>query len=220
MEKKLFLYDFLSKSELIGKIIELEGKFENKVVEFEEKIVDLENKLEEKITELEEKDTLINTLKEELEKQNALIKRHSQNSNQPPSTDLYEKKPKPKSERQKSGKKTGGQPGHEGTTLRQAENPDIIKNYNDVNKCKNCAHDLSEVEVDGYVKHQEFEIPATKPIVTEHRRASKTCPSCKKVPIAMGYHCGSPTPYKVPGSIWKKSSSPCKLFSLWTICSN
>ena len=62
------------------------------------------------------------------------LSRNSSNSNNPPSTDRFERKSKPQSERVKSGKKSGGQPGHAGSTL-QATEPDVIK-YHTVECCQ------------------------------------------------------------------------------------
>ena len=58
---------------------------------------------------------------EELERRLGM---NSRNSSKPPSTDIC--RPKPKSQREKSGKKTGGQPGHPGHTLKKADTPDEI----------------------------------------------------------------------------------------------
>ena len=63
-------------------------------------------KLEETTAELEKANARIAELEEQLHKD-------SHNSSKPPSTDGYEK-PSPKSQRQKSGKKAGGQTGHKG----------------------------------------------------------------------------------------------------------
>jgi hypothetical protein len=68
-----------------------------------------------------------------LEAENAELRlrlgKNSSNSNNPPSTDKYVRKSKPRSERVKSGKKTGGQPGHRGETLESTKTPDKIKYY-------------------------------------------------------------------------------------------
>jgi transposase len=54
----------------------------------------------------------------------SLLNQNSRNSSRPPSTDFAQKKPNPKSRREKSDKKAGGQEGHSGTTLEMVNEPE------------------------------------------------------------------------------------------------
>jgi transposase len=104
------------------------------------------------------------------------LAKNSQNSGKPPSTDGYEK-PSPKSRRKRSGKKTGGQPGHEGSTLEMSDEPDAVEHHN-VDICESCGNDLSEIAPDEHEKRQEVEINPEPATVTEHQAEIKTCPLC------------------------------------------
>lgn len=84
--------------------------------------------LNETVTRLEQK---IASLEEQKRK-------NSKNSSKPPSSDGYAKKPAPKSLRTSSGKKQGGQTGHEGTNLKRMEATETI--YYMAPSCVSCPH--------------------------------------------------------------------------------
>ncbi len=102
-------------------------------------------------------------------------KQDSSNSNNPSSTDRFEKN---QSLRQKSGKKSGGQNGHKGSTRLQTENPDEVVQCHP-EKCSNCGTDL--VFVEGKVSNirQEFDVVLPEPKVVEYQQIEKFCPVCK-----------------------------------------
>lgn len=99
--------------------------------------------------------------------------KNSRNSSIPPSHD-YSRQPKTQSLRESSGKKPGGQPGHEGTTLEMAQTPDeIIEHIPGF--CTSCGHDMSQVQEEFVEKRQEVILPEIKPVFVEHQVFQRTC---------------------------------------------
>ena len=135
---------------------------------------------------LEEENGSLRARVTELEHENAhlreLLNKNSQNSSKPPSTDGFQK-PAPKSQRGKSGKKSGGQNGHRGKTLLQVENPDEIE-IHQPSHCSGCNKSLVKVAADSVEKRQVFEIPEPRLNVIEHRCEKKKCPGCGKLNTA------------------------------------
>jgi transposase len=109
------------------------------------------------------------------------LSKDSHNSHLPPSSDRFVKKTK--SLRRVSGKKPGGQVGHEGNTLYQVGDPDEII-VHAVEVCHSCQRDLKSVPVQGIERRQEFDIPPKRVIVREHQAEQKVCPHCQAVTCA------------------------------------
>lgn len=99
--------------------------------------------------------------------------KNSKNSSKPPSSD-FPKLSKTQSLRESSGKKPGGQIGHEGTTLRMVTAPDKIETHCP-SFCSCCGEDLSTIPAIFIGKRQVIDIPPIVPIVTEHQVFNKCC---------------------------------------------
>jgi len=106
------------------------------------------------------------------------ISKNSGNSSKPPSTDGYEK-PAPKSRRKRSGKKSGGQPGHAGHTLKMVEKPDKVEMH-PVEHCAHCAKSLRHVSASAVEKRQVLDLPEIRLLAIEHQAEVKVCPHCQQ----------------------------------------
>jgi transposase len=122
-----------------------------------------------------------------LQAENELLKeqsnRTSKNSSQAPSSDAP--KVGKQKRQEKSGKKRGGQPGHEGHSrslyaVEQCQR--VIDHYPEV--CRGCGGKLSGEDAAPY-RHQIVEIPPITPQVEEHRLHQRECQHCGRVTRAV-----------------------------------
>ena len=130
------------------------------------RIHSLEQQVQSLTTRLDLSDKRVRQLEEQLAK-------NSRNSSKPPSSDGF-KKPSPKSLRKKGQRKSGGQPGHAGHTLKMAEKPDHTQIHH-VDVCECCRRSLADQPADSIEKRQVHDLPVLRLIVTEHQAETKQC---------------------------------------------
>jgi transposase len=101
--------------------------------------------------------------------------KNSRNSSKPPSSDGLDKPaPKPRSLRRKTGRKPGGQDGHEGKTLQQVADPDH-EVVHEPGCCAGCQRPLGNRPITGVQRRQTFDLPPLKVEVTEHQLVEREC---------------------------------------------
>jgi transposase len=130
-----------------------------------------------------DKDIIIATLIERIGHLEARIKelennqlKNSSNSSKPPSSDMG-KVQRTKSLRTSSGKKPGGQAGHQGESLSFSPAPDAVVIHR-AQRCSCCDKSLPDETPGNYERRQVFDIPPIKMQVTEHRAVISQCPRC------------------------------------------
>lgn len=126
------------------------------------------------------RDHRISVLEARVAKLEELVRRDSKNSHTPPSAD-----PNRQAEKRATGRKRGGQPGHEGTTreLLAVEAVDEVIIHRPL-ACESCHAPLPARQAEGDpqpVRHQVWELRERPCSVTEHQAHACTCPKCGHV---------------------------------------
>ncbi len=104
----------------------------------------------------------------------AQVKQDSHNSHWPSSRD----KGRTQSLRERSGKKPGGQAGHEGRTLKVVSEPEQVVVHRAAH-CVACGSNMVGVVAVDDQRRQVFDLPPLQMVVTEHRVEEVICPHCQ-----------------------------------------
>jgi transposase len=146
-----------------------------------EQLAQREERIQQQSLLIEQMQEQIATLTQQVKDLQDRLAKDSHNSSLPPSSDRFVRQPK--SLRTKSEKKSGGQEGHPGTTLRFSEAPDEVIEHR-VTVCACCQQDLRQVEACVTLRRQVVDIPSPRLIVQEHRAEQKQCPRCQHLTLA------------------------------------
>jgi len=129
-----------------------------------------------------ESQSIIRFLLSEIRDLRAQLGKTPQNSSLPPSTQHPHAKPPGK--KPKSKKKRGGQAGHKKheRSLIPPEDCDEVFPLKP-SECRRCGEKLSGTDADPW-RHQVWELPKIKPLVTEYQRHRLACPCCGETTCA------------------------------------
>lgn len=139
---------------------------------------------------ISEQGDMITQLQEQLAATNQLVNdlhhrlsKDSHNSSLPPSSDRFSRPRRTHNLRERSGKKPGGQEGHEGKSLPLVQTPDSIQ-VHELSHCPDCQQDLTQIPVVSVERRQVREVPVPQMVVTEHQAVRKYCPRCQRLQVA------------------------------------
>lgn len=170
---------------ILGRLSKLEAevtplKTENKELRRRNEYLEVQHKSD--LATIKKQNAEIRNLKTRLDKLEK-PKIDSHNSSIPPSKEdiaSSEKRKRTRSLRKPSEKKTGGQPGHEGHTLRRIDSVDSFIEM-PLDKCPDCGEDLSGVSGTEKMTRQMIDISFPAPVVTQYSVLEKLCPNCGHV---------------------------------------
>lgn len=117
----------------------------------------------------------VQTLVARVQELEGRLAKDSHNSSRPPSSDGLKRKPK--SQREKSGKKRGAQPGHPGHRVSLVATPDVVEIHRP-HECSACHHALPSDAPSWVERRQVQELPVVRLQITEHRLLHVRCQSC------------------------------------------
>jgi|SRR5882757_1288584 hypothetical protein len=149
----------------------------------EERIQYQESSKEDLIQIIMDRDQTIVDLKKEIEGLKHPVHKDSTNSSIPTSKEQI---PRTRSQRKKSGKKSGGQQGHQGHYRERNPHPDKIVQVQ-ASHCADCGASLCDVEGTIGLIAQQVDIPPITPLTTEYQQVIKVCAcgqsNCLLLPI-------------------------------------
>ena len=127
---------------------------------------------------------VIQQLTDKIAELEARLNQNSRNSSKPPSSDGFKK---PKSLRKPSGKKPGGQYGHEGSGLKLMHEPDTYI-LHEPQECS-CCSKANQCSADTAIRETRYEVDIQIiTSITAHQIVEKKCPLASKVIIGRFPH--------------------------------
>jgi transposase len=128
------------------------------------------------------------------------VAKDSHNSSKPPSSDGLRRKAR--SQRPRSEKQTGGQPGHTGHTLMQVTSPDEVVRHRPV-VCAYCQQPLEGVAGQLKERRQVHDLPEVRLLVQEHQVEEVCCEA-----VSAGEPGKLSGGSRGPGAVWAKDARP------------
>lgn len=157
---------------------------QNTLREKEREISFLKKQVQERDERIAQLEQLVAHLSEQVKALQERQAKDSHNSSLPPSSDRFTRHKKPRSLREKSGKASGGQPGHPGSTLQMSETPDVVISLPPVTQCQHCHANLSAVPIKTVERRQVIDVPKPRVETMEYQGEWKQCPECQHLTAA------------------------------------
>jgi transposase len=194
-------------------------------------VASLRHELAEAAGTLEQARAELTKARERIAELEARLRQNPRNSSRPPSGEgLGKPAPKPRSLRKRSGRKPGGQDGHDGATLAQVARPDREVRH-EPGCCGRCGAGLPGRPVTGIERRQVFDLQPVRAEVTEHQlierecgcghRTTGTAPPGAQAPVQYGPRIAAIIVYLYAGQFLSKERTALALAELFGVpCSS